>query len=77
MRSLCAEHATDLSESYYYGDSVADLPVLEAVGHPVVVNPRDRLRAIAGERGWRCSFSAGLYNLFDNGINAVTIAASA
>lgn len=52
MRSLCVEHGTDLSQSYYYGDSVADLPVLEAVGYPVVVNPRDRLKAIAGERGW-------------------------
>ncbi|HNU90391.1 MAG TPA: HAD family hydrolase [Spirochaetota bacterium] len=52
MRSLCLEHGTDLSESYYYGDSIADLPVLEAVGHPVAVNPRERLRAIALERGW-------------------------
>ena len=35
-----------------YSDSHTDLPFLEAVGHPVVVNPDRELRNIAGERGW-------------------------
>ncbi len=52
MRELCAGFATDLNASCYYGDSIADLPVLEAVGNPVAVNPRDRLRGIARARGW-------------------------
>ena len=52
MRRFCAGNGSGLEESYYYGDSIADLPVLEAVGNPVVVNPRDELRGIALERAW-------------------------
>ncbi|HSV98276.1 MAG TPA: HAD-IB family hydrolase [Spirochaetota bacterium] len=52
MREFCADRGSGLNESYYYGDSIADLPVLEAVGNPVVVNPRETLRRIALERGW-------------------------
>ncbi len=52
MRRFCAGHGSDLEESYYYGDSIADLPVLETVGNPVVVNPRGDLRGIALERAW-------------------------
>jgi HAD superfamily hydrolase (TIGR01490 family) len=37
----------------FYSDSTNDLPLLEAVDLPVATNPDDRLRAIAGERGWR------------------------
>jgi phosphoserine phosphatase len=35
-----------------YSDSHTDLPFLEAVGHPVAVNPDRALRRIARERGW-------------------------
>ena len=42
----------DLAESFAYSDSITDLPMLEAVGHPVVVNPDRELRRIAVERGW-------------------------
>ena len=42
----------DLRTSYAYADSSSDLPVLEAVGHPVAVRPDKRLRAVAEERGW-------------------------
>ena len=42
----------DLSSSYAYSDSITDLPMLEAVGHPVAVNPDRDLRRIAAERGW-------------------------
>ena len=37
----------------FYSDSMNDLPLLEAVDHPVATNPDATLRAIAGERGWR------------------------
>lgn len=40
-------------EVTFYSDSTNDLPLLEAVDHPVATNPDVRLRAIAGERGWR------------------------
>ncbi|MBI4719050.1 MAG: HAD-IB family hydrolase [Planctomycetes bacterium] len=45
-------HGIDLASSYAYGDSVADLAMLEAVGRPQVVNPDRRLAAIARQRGW-------------------------
>jgi HAD superfamily hydrolase (TIGR01490 family) len=42
----------DLEASTAYSDSHTDLPFLEAVGHPVAVNPDRKLRRIAVERGW-------------------------
>ena len=52
MRELAERDGIDLSESYAYSDSMTDLPMLEIVGHPVVVNPDSELAAIAEERGW-------------------------
>lgn len=42
----------DLAASYVYADSIYDLPLLEAVGHPVAVCPEERLASIARQRGW-------------------------
>lgn len=42
----------DLSASYAYSDSATDLPMLEAVGHAIVVNPDRELLRTARERGW-------------------------
>ena len=42
----------DLAASTAYSDSHTDLPFLEAVGHPVVVNPDRALRKIAAARAW-------------------------
>jgi len=42
----------DLAASTAYSDSHTDLPFLEAVGHPVAVNPDRRLRKIAAARAW-------------------------
>jgi HAD superfamily hydrolase (TIGR01490 family) len=42
----------DLPASTAYSDSHTDLPFLEAVGHPVAVNPDRALRRIAAERDW-------------------------
>ncbi|MCS7221473.1 MAG: HAD family hydrolase [Anaerolineae bacterium] len=47
-----AARGIDLSQSYFYTDSVSDLPLLERVGHPVAVNPDWQLRHIARTRGW-------------------------
>lgn len=52
MEVLALEHDLDLSECYAYSDSVTDVPMLEAVGHPIVVNPDRPLAKIADERGW-------------------------
>ncbi len=46
------EHNIELGESYFYTDSITDLPMLDAVGHPVVVNPDVRLRLVAWRRNW-------------------------
>ena len=45
-------HGIDLSASWAYSDSVSDLPMLQAVGHPVAVNPDRDLRRRAQEEGW-------------------------
>jgi HAD superfamily hydrolase (TIGR01490 family) len=42
----------DLSRSYAYSDSITDLPMLEVVGRPVVVNPDRDLARVAREREW-------------------------
>ena len=45
-------HGVDLRESVAYADSTSDLPMLEAVGFPVAVNPETKLAALARRRGW-------------------------
>ncbi|MGB8360574.1 MAG: HAD-IB family hydrolase [Acidimicrobiia bacterium] len=52
IRELAEREGIDLSDSYAYSDSITDLPMLETVGHPVVVNPDGELAAVAEERGW-------------------------
>jgi HAD superfamily hydrolase (TIGR01490 family) len=42
----------DLAASTAYSDSHTDLAFLEAVGHPIAVNPDRALRRIAVARGW-------------------------
>ncbi|MQA73135.1 MAG: HAD-IB family hydrolase [Solirubrobacterales bacterium] len=53
MRRFADDHGIDLDASFAYSDSASDLPMLRAVGQPVVVNPDDGLARIARERGWR------------------------
>lgn len=52
MQELAEREGIDLDASYAYSDSATDLPMLEAVGHPVVVNPDAVLGQVASERGW-------------------------
>jgi HAD superfamily hydrolase (TIGR01490 family) len=52
MRQIAEEEGIDLEESSAYSDSYTDLPMLEAVGRPVVVNPDRVLAKIAREREW-------------------------
>jgi HAD superfamily hydrolase (TIGR01490 family) len=49
---FAAERDVDLSASYFYTDSISDLPLLKRVGHPVAVNPDPRLRRLARKHGW-------------------------
>ncbi|MHB1518080.1 MAG: HAD family hydrolase [Acidimicrobiales bacterium] len=52
IRALAEREGFDLEESSAYSDSYTDLPMLEAVGHPVVVNPDRILAKAAREREW-------------------------
>jgi HAD superfamily hydrolase (TIGR01490 family) len=45
-------HDVDLTTSYFYSDSLSDLPMLERVGNPRVVNPDPRLARVAKRRQW-------------------------
>lgn len=49
---FAAAHGIDLSQSYFYSDSLSDLPMLERVGKPQVISPDPRLARHARARGW-------------------------
>ena len=55
VRDLARREGIDLERSWAYSDSITDLPMLEAVGHPVAVNPDRALRRVALLRGWEVS----------------------
>ncbi len=52
INRVATDKGYDLEASYAYTDSAGDLPMLEAVGHPVAVNPDRALETIAYHRGW-------------------------
>ncbi len=52
MADYAAAHDLSLREAVAYADSSSDLPMLEAVGYPVAVNPETKLATIARKRGW-------------------------
>jgi HAD superfamily hydrolase (TIGR01490 family) len=52
IREVAEARGIDLAGSYAYSDSITDLPMLEAVGHPVAVNPDRELRREAERRHW-------------------------
>ena len=52
IRSYAEQHEISLEGSYAYGDSQSDLPMLECVGNPVVVNPGKAFREKALKSGW-------------------------
>jgi len=52
IAAICAARGYELDRCWAYSDSASDLPMLEAVGHPVAVNPDGKLERVAGERGW-------------------------
>lgn len=52
MQTVAAAEGIDLAASYAYSDSYTDVPMLEAVGHPVAVNPDRVLARLARDRGW-------------------------
>jgi putative phosphoserine phosphatase/1-acylglycerol-3-phosphate O-acyltransferase len=45
-------HKTSVDHCFFYSDSTDDIALLEAVGHPVVLNGSRQLRGIATEKHW-------------------------
>ncbi|GMQ92655.1 MAG: HAD-IB family hydrolase [Acidimicrobiia bacterium] len=52
IREVAIRDGIDLEGSYAYTDSFTDMPMLEAVGHPVAVNPEKELKEAATENEW-------------------------
>jgi len=52
-RQYCKDKELNMEDAFYYADSIADLPVLEAVGVPVCVTPDRKLERIALKRRWK------------------------
>jgi HAD superfamily hydrolase (TIGR01490 family) len=52
IRELAAGEGYALEHCYAYSDSITDIPMLETVGHPTVVNPDRALRKESAARGW-------------------------
>ncbi len=52
LQAYAAEHDIAIEDVWFYTDSAADLPLMEAVGHPVCIAPDPKLSRIAQQRGW-------------------------
>ena len=82
MREVAAREGIDLDASFAYSDSYTDIPMLEAVGNPVAVNPDRVLLKLARERGWEVQVFARPVRLRDRmpvpsrGSAAAAVAAS-
>lgn len=53
LRDYCYKNNINISESFYYGDSISDIPVFVLVGFPVCVNPGFRLKKLAQRNSWQ------------------------
>lgn len=51
-KAWAQKHGVELSRSYFYTDSITDLPMLTQVGNPRIVNPDPRLRRLAKKKSW-------------------------
>ena len=52
LRQWISRWDVALGHSFAYSDHHSDIPLLEMVGHPVAVNPDEKLRRHAVKRGW-------------------------
>ncbi len=53
LLNYCKLNLVDPGDSWYYGDSIGDLPALDTVGIPVCINPDRKLKKEALKKGWR------------------------
>ncbi|MBF0152230.1 MAG: HAD family hydrolase [Magnetococcales bacterium] len=52
LRQWLSDHPHSLHDAWFYSDSRNDLPLLEAVAHPVAVDPDPVLHQHALSKGW-------------------------
>lgn len=52
VNALIANYHIDAENSFAFGDTEQDLPLLSSVGHPIPLNPTASLRILAARRGW-------------------------
>ncbi len=53
LLEYCWKSDTSVEDTWYYADSISDLPVLSVTGHPICVNPDKKLRRLAIRNGWK------------------------
>jgi HAD superfamily hydrolase (TIGR01490 family) len=53
---LCSKRKVDLDRVTYFADSITDVPLLEKVGYPVVINPRKDMLSIAKANRWQIRY---------------------
>lgn len=71
ISKLAEQKNFDLKECFAYSDSCNDLPMLELVGHPVVVNGDRKLRSLARKRGWQIYDFRKLRHIRKYGLHAI------
>jgi phosphoserine phosphatase/nucleoside-diphosphate-sugar epimerase len=73
LRQYAKTHGINLTQSYGYGDSHADLVWLELLGNPSAVNPDTNLSREAQRRRWRIyNWKRGSHGLTHDGIVAAS-----
>ena len=53
VKKWCSQNNQKINESIFYSDSINDLPMFEACGLPIVVDPDEKLKKISKERSYR------------------------
>ena len=53
VEKWCLDNGLKVNQSIFYSDSINDLPMFEACGVPIAVNPDNKLKKIAEERSYR------------------------
>ncbi|GIG25526.1 hydrolase [Cellulomonas denverensis] len=76
VRTLAEKNGLDLSQSFAYGDSANDVPLLSEVGFPCAINPDGRLRRHAAEVGWPMREFRNRRARTRRGVDAATAAGS-
>ena len=52
LKAWLEETGNSLEDSYFYSDSHNDLPLLELVSHPIIVDADEKLTQVATQKGW-------------------------